>query len=352
MSDALRLGVLVPCRNESAVIGRKLRNLAQLQWPAGEHRLIVVDDGSMDDTAPRARQLLEELFATQGIRAEVVPNTTRPGKAGAIASGLASLEGLVDIVLLSDADVVFREQALEHVVKAFDSESRLGMASGSQEFVASLNADGSPSSAEGGPPTPAAGLYDRITAWVRGLESRGGRLFSIHGQLLAWRAKLQLAATPGVAADDIDLMRQVRLQGFAVRKLDDARFLEVKTPEGPGRRSQEIRRARAYVQAIRLCKLPPGTPGVGVVDRLHFAAYRVLPLAAPWLVLLGVVAFYWVSLLNLPHPAAIGALVLFALASLTPPGRRLIRLLAVIAVATRLEAADSLDDRWEMERTD
>lgn len=360
MSAPLRLGVLVPCRNESAVIARKLRNLALLDWPDGRHVLVVVDDHSTDGTAARARELADELFTAQGTghgtghgpgepTVEVMSNDGRPGKAGAIAAGLEVLHRRTDLVLLTDADVIFREDALLAVERAFADDPQLGMASGSQEFVAGLHPDGSPRSSDGSTPAPAAGLYDRLTARVRALESRAGKLFSIHGQLLAWRTDLGIAASPGIAADDLDLMFQVRAAGLAVRKLDAARFLEVKTPAGPDRRSQEIRRARAYVQVIRLCRLPHDAPWI---DRLQFWAYRVLPLASPWIALALVVVFHWVTLAHLPHPLAFVALAVFIAAALSSVGRRAIRLLAVIAMATRLESAESLDDSWEMERAE
>jgi hypothetical protein len=43
----LVLGVIVPCRNEAAVIERKLLNLATGRWPFSKrpHVILIVDDG-------------------------------------------------------------------------------------------------------------------------------------------------------------------------------------------------------------------------------------------------------------------------------------------------------------------
>lgn len=347
MSDGPALGVVVPCRNEAAVIERKLRNLARAQWPqsARPHRIVVVDDGSEDDTAERAAAVPRGADTPV---VDVVPNRGRPGKAGAINEGLARLEPLVDVVVLSDADVVVRPDALAALATAFATHPRLGMACGSQEFVVDLAEDGTPRGADGGEPVPAAGRYDRWTALVRKLESRRGRLFSVHGQLLAWRADLGIRPTPGIAADDLDLMRQVRARGLRVEKLDDASFLEVKTPPGADRRAQELRRARAYVQVVGLCRLPAGASWL---DRAHFAAYRWMPLASPWLALVGAALAVLAAWLVAGGPGAAAAAVLVALTALSPPGRHLARLLAVIARAQRLESRQSLADRWEMARS-
>ena len=347
------LGVIVPCRNEAAVIERKLHNLLRTDWPphpGGPHRIVVVDDGSDDGTADIARRVARDL-ADDDARmpvVDVVANDQAPGKAGAIATGLALLGSDVQTIVLTDADVVFHAGSLPAVERAFATDPTLGMACGSQEFVADLSDDGQPLGADESPLVPAAGRYDRLTARVRAWESTRGRLFSVHGQLLAWRTDLGLRPTPGIAADDLDLMTQVRAQGRAVRKLADARFLEVKTPPGDGRRAQELRRARAYVQVARRFQMPRGRP---LVDHLQFAAYRWLPLAAPCAALVTVTILTLTGLRWLPSTAGIALLSLLVLAALLPAARHAARLLYVIAVATVIEKSTSLGDRWEMERT-
>ena len=343
---APRLGVLIPCRDEAAVLPRKLANLARTTWPAppteGPHRLVVVDDGSEDDTAAVARGFDWPL---DQVELSVVENRGRPGKAGAIARGLAELEGC-DLVILTDADVVLRPAALGALAASFAAEPGLAMASGAQEFVCSLADDGTCRGADGAEPVPAGGLYDRWTAWVRRLESRSGRLFSVHGQLLAWRAGLGLAPTPGLAADDLDLRLQARGTGGTVRLVEGARFLERKTPAGAGRDGQAMRRARAYFQVLRRSRAPRGA-----VDRLQWCAYRFLPGLAPWLALVTLIlaglGLGWAFGASGLAAGLAGAGLVLAL----PVGRRLVWLLDVILRAWWRERRGTLPDRWEMERT-
>jgi hypothetical protein len=347
---SLVLGVLVPCRDEAAVIGRKLANLAAADWPAAPraHRVVVVDDGSRDGTGEIARARVP-LFAGSRATLEVLENVGRPGKSGALEVGLASLRGQVDLLVLSDADVILEPAALAALSQAFASEAELGMACGTQRFVRSLADDGTTRAAQGGELADAAGLYDRWTALVRRLESRRGRLFSVHGQLLAWRASLGLAPTPGLAADDLDLMLQARLAPSAIRLVPAARFLEVKTPAGAQRRAQELRRARAYLQFLRHPRMAELARRGGPAERLQVALYRRLPPAAPWLFLLA--ALLAAAAIASLHPAGAWlVLALIACALLFAPARRLARLLRVIARARRAEARLSLTDRWETPR--
>jgi len=347
-----RIGVIVPCRDEARVIGRKLANLAHANWPAhpagAPHVVCVVDDGSRDQTAAAAREALAE---PAPFELRVVANREAPGKAGAIRSALAELAGQtppVDLLVLSDADVVLRPDALTALRDAFAREPGLAMACGAQEFVRDLADDGTCRGADGGEPVSAAGLYDRWTARIRARESRVGRLFSVHGQLLAWRASLGLRPTPGVAADDIELMLQARTRGGPVnrvRLVASARFLERKTPAGDARESQALRRARAYFQVIGRAR------GGGLLDRAHLWMYRVLPAAAPWLALGFAAALPPVAWSLGGRAGLAAALGVLALAGALPVGRRLASLLRLIARAWWRERRESISDRWEMERS-
>jgi GT2 family glycosyltransferase len=351
VSAALRLGVVVPCRHEAEVIGRKIRNLALADWPEGAaHRIVLVDDGSTDATAAIARETLAEVFAGRtGVACEVRIHTGRPGKPGAVGAGLEALAGTVDVLILTDADVVLEPGALVAIARAFAQDPRLAMASGTQRFVRDLADDGTWRSATRGPLADAAEPFDRWTARVRRLESRSGRLFSVHGQFLAWRAALGLRPRPGLAADDLDLMLQVRARAQEPRRValvPGAAFAERKTPAGPARRAQALRRARAYVQLVR----SDAPRAADTASRGQAFLYRVLPLASPGLTLLVPLASA-VLLGILVAPGAAWIVVIATVLALTSPvGWRWLKLALLIREAKRLERESALPERWEMAR--
>lgn len=339
------LGFVIPCRNEAGVLPRKLANLAAAEWPESgrPHLIVVVDDGSTDDTIEVATRCA---VVREDVVTRVIGNDGTPGKVGAIAAGLADLEGEVDVVVLTDADVVIRPEAPRALAAAFESEPGLAMGSGTQHFVEDLAQDGRCLSADGGPLRGAGGLYDRWTAGVRALESRSGRLFSVHGQLLAWRTELGLRPTPGIAADDLDLMLQARRAGGAVRLVPEARFFEVKLPPGPGRRAQALRRARAYFQVLEIA-----LAGRTRIDGAQLFLYRTLPGLTPWLVglvLAGTLLALWLAA---DLPGLILGVSLLVLALLHPLVRRLFGLMAVISYAWWTQRRGSISDRWEVQRS-
>ncbi|QDU68956.1 glycosyltransferase [Engelhardtia mirabilis] len=342
-----RFGVIVPCRNEAAVIERKLSNLAWLEWPRGvAPRVLVVDDASSDATAELARSCAAKL-AREGLAIEVIANRGPAGKASAVSTALEELAGSADLVLLTDADVVLREGAPAAFARAFD-DGRVGMASGTQEFVRDLAADGRCVGADGAEALPAGDRYDRITALVRRIESRFGRVFSVHGQALCWRADLALLPPRGFVADDIDLMLQVRAAGRRVVLVDGARFLEPKVAAGDARESQVRRRAAGYFHLVRRTAHPLRG---GLLDRLQWFAYRWLPGATPWLAALLSVALPALVWARWGGPSGSACALFVALLWLSPPGRGLRRLLADIARGSREERAGQVSDSWEMVRS-
>ncbi|MBK8179728.1 MAG: glycosyltransferase [Planctomycetes bacterium] len=343
------LGVIVCCRDEERTVQRRLRNLALSAWPdAGrEHRVIVVDDGSRDATARLASEF-DAAAWPRGVRVDVLGNRLRPGKAGAIATGVQELSGGVDLVILTDADVLGSPDALVRLAQRFARVPRLGMACAAQRFVDALPESGATleiTNSSGG------SFYDGATAWVRALESRFGGLFSVHGQLLAWRADLGLLPRPAFAADDLDLMSQARAAGTRVELEAAARFFEAK-PQADLRRIQALRRARAYLQFARALD-PRRAPGLA--SRIQWLGYKLVPPLFPWLVLAGILLFLmlvppllhrWIEV-SANHGFLLDLVPwLLALAACVS----LWGICRVIVEAQHLERSQSLEDRWPTTR--
>ncbi len=87
----MKVTFLVPAYNESATIGEVLSRIAQLDL---ETEVIVVDDGSKDDTA--------EIAASYGA---TVIKKTNGGKGSALRTGIPAITG--DIVVIQDADMEY-----------------------------------------------------------------------------------------------------------------------------------------------------------------------------------------------------------------------------------------------------
>jgi cellulose synthase/poly-beta-1,6-N-acetylglucosamine synthase-like glycosyltransferase/peptidoglycan/xylan/chitin deacetylase (PgdA/CDA1 family) len=101
------LSIVVPAYNEAKVIAAAVQSLAASDYP--DFEVIVVDDGSTDDTARIVRDL-----GLPGVR---VIGQVNAGKATALNTGVAAATH--DIVVMVDADTVFEPDTLRELVIAF-----------------------------------------------------------------------------------------------------------------------------------------------------------------------------------------------------------------------------------------
>lgn len=117
------VSVIVPAYNEAAGIAATVRSLVASHYP-GDLEVIVVDDGSSDDTAAIASGL-----RLGNVRVIRQPNG---GKPSALNRGLAAARH--EICVLVDADTIFRPDALARVVARF-SDPDVGAVSGNTKVA-------------------------------------------------------------------------------------------------------------------------------------------------------------------------------------------------------------------------
>jgi glycosyltransferase involved in cell wall biosynthesis len=95
------LSIVIPAYNEVTRLGESLRvvtDYLQANWSDAE--LIVVDDGSSDNTAGVAREILDN---SRSLRTSVISYKSNLGKGRAVRLGLLAARN--EVVLFSDADL-------------------------------------------------------------------------------------------------------------------------------------------------------------------------------------------------------------------------------------------------------
>nr|WP_321984813.1 glycosyltransferase family 2 protein [uncultured Lichenicoccus sp.] len=106
-----RLTVLFSTRNRGGALAPVLECLTALEAPAGGWKLIIVDNGSTDNTAGLLHSYLDRLPLT-------IMREPRPGKNRALNAALPQLEG--SLIVLTDDDVLPRPDWLVQLCRAAD----------------------------------------------------------------------------------------------------------------------------------------------------------------------------------------------------------------------------------------
>lgn len=115
--------VVVPAYNEGPFIARTLAAAVAADYPASKKQIVVIDDGSTDDTAESVRQFM----AARPGALEFVRFETNRGKRAAMAEGVRRATG--EVVVFIDSDTVVDANALKYIVAPF-AHPRIGGATG------------------------------------------------------------------------------------------------------------------------------------------------------------------------------------------------------------------------------
>lgn len=122
------LSIIIPTYNEAKTIESVLTRVFKEQMAGWQKEVIVVDDGSTDDT----RFILDKW--KKKVRVIVLPSNQ--GKGAAVTRGLAAATG--DVLIIQDADLEYSPSDYPQLVTPFDNE-RVNVVYGSRFLGAHLS---------------------------------------------------------------------------------------------------------------------------------------------------------------------------------------------------------------------
>lgn len=259
------VSVLIVVRDGGPWVLPKLQSVICQQVPGVRLRLVVVSDGSTDDT----NGVLDRLRA-QDSRLLVVHQGPR-GKAAGIAAALPHLEG--DIVVMTDIRQPIAPGTIEALVGCF-VDPAVGVVSG--ELVFQLK----PGSRGG-----EAGFYWKIESAIRRALAARDSTIGATGPLYAIRRELLVAPPAGTILDDVFIPSQAFLKGYRLQVEPGAIAWE-----RPISQRQEFRRkVRTAAGMYQLLRLEPRllSPRRNRLF-LDFMSYKVGRLLLPHLLVLEV----------------------------------------------------------------
>lgn len=224
--------IVVAAHNEAAVIGAKLRNLLDLDYPPDRRELVVASDGSTDGTDGIAAG-----FGAEGVRVLSLP---RGGKAAALEAAVARSSG--EILVFTDANSMFASDALRALVRPFADPSVGGVA-GNQIYTAG---------AEDATSTGERGHWD-LDRRLKAAESAAGNVIAATGAIYAIRRALFRPIPAGVN-DDFYESLSVIASGSRLVFAPDAVATE---PTSASREAEYRRKVRVLMRGLRCALSTP-----------------------------------------------------------------------------------------------
>ncbi len=127
-----RVTVVIPAFNEGPMVERSIRSVAHSSYPSEKLEIIVVDDGSRDDTFFHMQRLRREFPAM----VRLIRFSSNRGKRAALEAGFREASG--EIVVTIDSDSEVEPKTIAHMVAPFLADAQVGGVAGR---VAVLNRD-------------------------------------------------------------------------------------------------------------------------------------------------------------------------------------------------------------------
>lgn len=185
------VSIIVVCRNAGRLLGAKLENLLDLEYPRDNYEIIVYSDGSTDET-----EVVAQGFQRSGVR--VLASSEHLGKNHGLNQAEAAARG--EILLFSDVDAKIDASSLTSLVSYF-ADPRVGGVCGDKVIYRD--------------DVEMAGAqiaYNTFANGIKRFETRIGSITSNDGTLFAMRKALFRKVPPAVT-DDLFLCLAVVGQG-------------------------------------------------------------------------------------------------------------------------------------------
>lgn len=196
--DLPRVSVVIAAYNEQDCIEATVRNKLAQDYPAEKLEVVVVSDGSTDETDQRVTALCDEYPG----RVRLLRQEPRSGKTAALNLAMPELRG--DVVAFSDANSMYAPDAVRRLVRNF-ADPTVGYVTGKMVYAS----EGDSATGEG------CSAYMRYENVLRELETAVGSVVGVDGGVDAIRKSLYTPMRPDQLPDFVQPL-QVVTQGYRV----------------------------------------------------------------------------------------------------------------------------------------
>lgn len=257
------VSVIMAVYNGAPHMRAKLETILGLDYPQQLLQIIVVSDGSTDETEALVRE-----YADRGVELLVAPHG---GKAAALNLALPHAKG--DLLFFTDVRQALDPLALRHLVANF-ADPTIGAVTGEMrlrkaEHGEQANMD----------------LYWRYELWARDRQTRIDSIFNTTGCIYAMRRSLATPLRPDALSDDAALPLTAFFAGYRV--IFDPQAIAIDDPALPG--TEFRRRFRNLAGLWQTFARFPQLFSSQDRMRFHFLSHKFSRLVLPWAILAAIV---------------------------------------------------------------
>lgn len=198
LNNVPTLSIIIAAYNEEKIIGQKIENCLELDYPAAQIEILVGSDGSSDRTI----EILNQYQSKANLR--IFPYTSRRGKAAVLNDLIREAKG--ETLLFCDANTLFLQNTARKLVSSF-SDPKVGCVCGRLVLRDSTGT----SLGQG------ESLYWTFESELKLLEGKLGIVMGANGGVYALRRRLApILPVRKTTMDDFYIATHVLAKGFSV----------------------------------------------------------------------------------------------------------------------------------------
>lgn len=259
--------VVIPVRNGEDYVRRKLDSILELDYPKELLEVLVISDGSTDETD----DLVRGYFAW-GVRLLHVPHG---GKPAALNAGVPTTRN--SILLLTDIRQVLEPGSVRKMMSCF-ADPAVGVVSGELIIRRGDNRE------EGN-----IGLYWKFESWIRNRLSDVDSMMGATGPFYAIRRELMVRMPPQTLLDDLYVPLAAFFRGY--RSVVEP---EAKAYDDPTSLSTEFRRkVRTLAGNYQIMQQYPDLLTSRNRMWIHYVSYKLGRLLMPFALIVIAVTGFW-----------------------------------------------------------
>ncbi len=227
--DLPNVTILIAAYNEEALIEEKVENTLSLDYPKDRIQIIIITDGSTDQTAEKVSKYNTVLLLHSDIRA---------GKMAAIKRAMPFVSG--EVILFTDANTFLNKPAVKELVKHYQNP-KVGAVAGEKRILVEEIADAS---------SAGEGFYwkyeSMLKKWDYELYSNVGAA----GELFSIRTELYEPVESDTIIDDHMIAMRIAEKGYIIAYEPLAYAMETASANSKEELKRKIRIAAGGIQSI------------------------------------------------------------------------------------------------------
>src|SRR5258708_35271 len=118
----MKLSIIIPVFNEEKTVIPLLKEVSEVKIADVSKEIIVVDDGSTDNSIPKVKSLLKKHHNSKINEIKLFAHTKNQGKGAAVKTGIKNATG--DYVVIQDADLEYNPKFIPLLLKSINNKTK------------------------------------------------------------------------------------------------------------------------------------------------------------------------------------------------------------------------------------